>query len=295
MGAVGVPLCYKYVWSPLHYLSPSRDVQQREGNAAILAEFDSFLVERFHVKQKIEEDPDDSRHNVSVYLPNIPCNELQFTKITLQYNESFSPPLYPMYMLEHSLLSLHAFASTSDSENNPAFFDVLRSIKDSINFNQQPPSSKYFRKQIKIGEQTNVSLSISDSDYYAVHFSVPAEVTLTYSLSMEIRQIDVETINDTLFGAINARSDDQVVGESVKFGIGQYCLLADVWESNRQATHNYTTLETHMEPRVAAGVAITVSLLFVAFLAVFVVEVVVYMLARKASCYPRRRNYERVN
>ena len=275
---IGGAVSFKYVWSPLHHVSSSHDVQHREGNVPILAEIDSFFVKGFYVEQEV--DSDDSSHTVSVYLPNSACDDLPTITRAQEYNETAPPSTIPTYMLQHSLVSLRASASTPNSENNPVFFYILRTVESSIKFD---PSRKDSRYRISVGKNsdpkpTNITVSIHESDYYSFRFSVPSAVSLTYTLSVSVHQIDIDALNSSLIGTINADSDDGTTGKSLNFGTGKYCLLADIKESSITRTNNYTSLEAHMQPRVNAGVGITVSLVFLFPLVVLLVEGLVLFL-----------------
>ena len=132
LSAFGIALCTNYVWIPLHNLTQSHDVQHREGNVPILLQLSSLLVKKFCVVQEV--DLKDSLHTVSVYLPNYGCNELRTTTTTQHYNASTPPPDIPIYMLEHSHISLHTCATTKEDENNPVFFYITKTVEKSINF-----------------------------------------------------------------------------------------------------------------------------------------------------------------
>ncbi|CAI8011202.1 hypothetical protein GBAR_LOCUS7269 [Geodia barretti] len=292
LSVAGVALCSMYVWSPLHNLSQSHDVQHRENNVPILAQFDSFLVKQFYVEQEV--DSKDSSHTVYVYLTNYPCNELPTTIKLHHYSEVFPPSTIPVYMLEHSYILLHANAITSKFENNPVFFYITRTVESSIHFDS---TSKEGRYRISVGKDgylnsTNISVSVHASDYYSFRFIVPQAVTLTYNLTLMIRQIDLDAFNATLVGTIGFNSDDQRAGEKIKFGTGEYCVFASIHESAYPATYNYTTLDTHTQPRISAGVGVTVSVLLVFFLMVLLAEVSLYNCVKEG--WYKMRGYTRV-
>ena len=89
---------------------------------------------------------------------------------------------------------------------------------------------------------------------------VPQVVTLTYNLSVEIKQVDVDALNGTILGTII--SGDQATGKSVGLQTGQECLFAYI-VYNSNVTHDYMFLEVNVEPRLDAGIGITVSLLLI--------------------------------
>ncbi|CAI8027228.1 hypothetical protein GBAR_LOCUS15583 [Geodia barretti] len=146
LSAFGIALCANYVWIPLHNLTQSHDVLHREGNVPILLQLSSLLVKKFRVVQEV--DLKDSLHTVSVYLPNYGCNELRTTTTTQHYNASAPPPDIPIYMLEHSHISLHTCATTKEDENNPVFFYITKTVEKSINFDG---NQKKGRHAISVG------------------------------------------------------------------------------------------------------------------------------------------------
>ena len=72
---------------------------------------------------------------------------------------------------------------------------------------------------------------------------VPQVVTLTYNLSVEIKQVDVDALNGTILGTII--SDDQATGKSVGLQSGQHCLFANI-VYNSNVTHDYTFFEVNV-------------------------------------------------
>ena len=118
MGVLGIPLCYKYVWSPLHHLSVPYMVP------SIAREMCQFLLSLTLFLSSRQEDAsadDDSYHEIIVYVENSVCNDLPTTTTVHKYNETFPPPeLIPVYMLEHSTISFHA--STNQYVNTAYFY-----------------------------------------------------------------------------------------------------------------------------------------------------------------------------
>jgi hypothetical protein len=292
LSVAGVALCSIYVWSPLHSLSQSHDVQHRENNVPILAQYDSFLVKQFYVEQEV--DSEDSSHTVYVYLTNYPCNELPTTIKRHHYSQAFPRSTIPVYMLEHSYIFLHANATTSKFENNPVFFYLTRTVESSIHFDSKSKEGRY---RIPVGKDgywnsTIIGVSVHTSDYYSFRFIVPQAVTLTYNLTLMIRQVELDAINATLVGTIGFNSDDKRAGEKIKFGTGEYCVFASIHESAYPWTYNYTTLDTHTQPRIAAGVGVTVCVLLVFFLMVLLAEVSLYNCVKEG--WYKMRGYTRV-
>ena len=286
LSAFGIALCTNYVWIPLHNLTQSHDVQHREGNVPILLQLSSLLVKKFRVVQEV--DLKDSLHTVSVYLPNYGCNELRTTTTTQHYNASAPPPDIPIYMLEHSHISLHTCATTKEDENNPVFFYITKTVEKSINFDG---NQKKGRHAISVGiddsfKYTTISSLITSSDYYSIRFSeIPSNVTLMYNLTVTIIKVDLDAVNTTRVGTITPDSDDRTLERSIDFGTGEYCLLADIKDSAKQKTNNYTTLETHTEPRVGAAVGVTVGLLLVFILVVLLPGVLVVFYGKELLCF----------
>ena len=125
--------------------------------------------------------------------------------------------------------------------------------KNSLHFD---PNCKDCRHRIRVGKNgvsltTNLVLWISSNDYYSFQLRVPQVVTLTYNLSVEIKQVDVDALNGTILETII--SDDQTTGKSVGLQTGQECLFADI-VYNSNVTHDYTFLEVSVEPRLDAGI-----------------------------------------
>ena len=46
--------------------------------------------------------------------------------------------------------------------------------------------------------------------YYSFQLRVPQVVTLTYNLSVEVKQVDVDALNGTILETIYPDSDDQI-------------------------------------------------------------------------------------
>ena len=83
------------------------------------------------------------------------------------------------------------------------------------------------------------------NDYYSFQLRVPQVVTLTYNLSVEVKQVDVDALNRTILETIYPDSDDQTTGKSVGLQTGQECLFADI-VYNSNVTHDYTFLEVNV-------------------------------------------------
>ena len=292
MGVLGIPLCYQYAWSPLHHLSLSYGVQHREGNVPILAQFNSFFVKRFWIKQEDYSVDDDSYHEIIAYLENSACTDLPTITTVYKYNEAFPPPqLVPVYMLEHSTISFQASASTPNDYSNTAYFYVIRSVENSLHFD---PNCKDCRHRIRVGQNgvsltTSLVLQIPSNDYYSFKLRVPQVVTLTYNLSVEVKQVDIDATNSTILGTIYPNSDDQTTGKSVGLQSGQQCLFADI-VFNSNITHDHTFLEVNIEPRLDAGIGITVSLLLILLFSVLLLEIFLYFSFKK--CRAKLSNTE---
>ena len=279
-----------YVWSPLHHLSQSHDVQHREENVPILAQFDSFLVKQFYVEQEV--DSDDSSHTVKVYITNSACDDLATTTKQHHYTETSPPSTVPVYMLERSFILLHANTSTSKFENNPVWFYITRTVESSIHFDSNAKEGRY---RISVGKDgywnfTTIAFSVHTNDYYLIRFICPPTVILKYTLKMNIRQLELDAINTTLVGTIGFNSDKKT-GKKITFGTGEYCVFASIQESAYPSTYNYTTLETHTEPRIGAGVGVTVCVLLVFLVVVLVAEVSLYYCVKELVGWWKTRHY----
>ena len=90
------------------------------------------------------------------------------------------------------------------------------------------------------------------SGYYSFQLTVPQVVTLTYNLSVEVKQVDVDA---TILETIYPDSDDQTTGKSVGLQTGQECLFADI-VYNSNVTHDYMFLEVNVEPCLDAGIGV---------------------------------------
>ena len=180
MGVLGIPLCYKYVWSPLHHLSVPYGTQHREGNVPILAQFNSFYVKQLSIKQEDASVDDDSYHKIIVYVENSVCNDLPTTTTVHKYNETFPPPeLIPVYIYAETFtISFHASASTTNQYVNTTYFYVIRTVENSIHFD---PNCKDCRHKIGVGKNggsltTHLVIQIPANDYYSYKFRVPQYV-----------------------------------------------------------------------------------------------------------------------
>ena len=63
-----------------------------------------------------------------------------------------------------------------------------------------------------------------------IHFDSESHklwLALTYNLSVEIKQVDVDALNGTILETIYPDSDDQTTGKSVWLQSGRECLFAD--------------------------------------------------------------------
>jgi hypothetical protein len=299
VSVVGLTVCSKYVWAPLHDLSSPRDVRQCEGNVPILAEYDSFFVKEFTVNQQVRGDLYDSFHTVFVFLSNTACSNLPIVVTTESYNETSELPYGPVYMLKNSIISLNVCASTKSPDDDPLILYILKTVEKFLNFDPKHPSKQYYRKHILVGNNgftncTNISLVLSQSDYYTINFLLPKGITLVYNITVNIKQIDVDAVNTTLLGTFKSSDGDQTIRDTVKLGTGKHCLFADIQTSSNATSQDYTTLELQAEPRVNAGVGITVTALLVCFVVVLLCEVLVYVSVRKLVCYYKQRGYKPV-
>ena len=296
---VGLTVCSKYVWAPLHDLSSPRDVQQCEGNVPILAEYDSFFVKEFNVNQLVKSDLYDSLHTVFVFLSKTACSNLPIVVTTERYNETSQPPYGPVYMLKNSIISLNICASTESPDNDPLNLYILKTVEKFLNFDPKHPSKEYYRKHILVGNNgftncTNISLVLSQSDYYTINFLLPKGITLMYNITENIKQIDVDAVNTTLLGTFKSSNSDQTIRDRVELGTGQHCLFGDIRTSSNATSQDYTTLEIQAKPRVDAGVGITTSALLVFFVVVLLCEILVYVSVRKFVSYCKQRGYKRL-
>ena len=293
-GTVGIPICYKFVWSPLSSVPLSKVVQHQEGNVPIVSEINSFIVEEFHIQQKVTVDSEDSLHTVYVYMKDTLCNDLPTTTTFYVHNETSPPPSIPVYMMKGSHISLNASASTKGPDNNPIVFYVLRTVEDYFTFNPHNPPKKGYRKHIPVGNdgvsrQTNFSQPISTSDYYSIRFEGDLNtIDLSYSLLIKIKRIDIDAVNATPIGILYPKSGFKIINESLRFGTEKYCVFADIEESSSRYIHNSTALETRMEPRVLAGATITACTLFAFFIIILVTETLIYSLY---VTFFKRRDY----
>ena len=270
ISVVGIPICNHFVWSVLNEQSLHEEVEHREGNTPVLAQFGAFFIEQLSVEQ--ENKPHESWHKISVYLAESSCDKLPTATTEVHYNETDrAEKTDPLYMLKYSELELHACATTKKVESNPVMFFVLRTIENFVNFDPKQPNSHDYYKGIPVGTRgkercTEVSYKVTEHDYYSVACIHPDDVTLVYNLTMRVRKVDInELANSTIIDVIDPESDDQEVENAISFGSHQFCLFADIKESAILSTYNYTTLETHIEPRYNTAVAITVSSLVLLF------------------------------
>lgn len=271
-----IAVCSVTVWSPLHKLSNSHDVQYREKSVPLLAEFNPFLVKGFHVRQ--EPDLDDSLHTVDVYLTNAPCSDLPVITTNHDYNNSHPPDTIPVYMLKGSVVALKVNASTTNPESNPLFFYIIRSVESDLHFDANRKDGRHgiFIGKNNVSKPTNIKLSIASSDYYTFRFTpIQLGVSLKYSLSLKIRHINLNNVSNgsQLVGTLDPYNDRETVGTKIlNIATSYRCLFAEIKESAITITNNYTTLEVHVDPRLDAGVGVTISVLII-ILAGFIISI----------------------
>ena len=199
-------------------------------------------------------------------------------------------------MLKNSKILLHTCASTEGKEYNPIFFYIIRTVANSIHFS--PNQKDNFKHKIIVGKygftnSTRIFYQVTENDYYSVRFSsISSDITLTYNLTMTIKQVDLDDVNSTWTGT--TYDDGQSVGESIKLGTGKYCLFADIQDSSRLKTHNYTTLETHMQPRVGVVLGVT-GILFLAFVIGGTLASALFVFFINKYCCPRVRGYSHID
>ena len=260
-----------------------------------------FLSRIFSLLKKLKGDIYDSFHTVFVYLLNTACNDLPSNTTTQRYDESSQPPYGPVYMLKNSVISINICASTRNSDNDPLILYILKTVENFLNFDPKHPSKEYYRKHILVGNNgyTNcatISLTISTDDYYTIYFSPPKGVTLHYNITMTIRQIEVDAVNNsTLLGVFKPSNGDQTLKDGIKFQSGRYCLFADIQKSSNATSQDYTTLEVETGPRVNAGAGITATVLIVFLVVVMLSEVLIYFSVRKLISCHKRRGYTPMN
>lgn len=267
---MGIPLCNKYVWSPLNTMSP-HEVQHREKNAPILSEFWAFFVKQVSVEQEID-NVEDSFHNIKVFLAHSSCHDLPTLTTVDEYTETSELHTETVYMLKNSEIILHASATTDNVESNPVMFYITKTVENYNHFDPHNPDTIEYHKGIQVGTKgnkkySNIYYRVKEHDYYSVKIVVhrgQSDVTLNYNLTMNIKQLDIDSLNSSVIGIIKHDSDEKKI-KAISLGNSQYCLFADIMESTINSTYNYTTIETHLQPRHDAGVGVSVSAL-IAFL-----------------------------
>ena len=298
VGVIIIPVCSKFVWKPLHEL-PSHTVQHREGSVAILAQLDPFLTKQFHVQQKI--DFDDSLHRIAIVVSDSGCDAVSTLTTRLCYSgtQAGSQSTNPVYMLQHSQIEANICASTTNPENNPLMFYIVKSIEDYMHFDQIRPS--YYHRSIPVGRNdeqrcTQITKNINERDYYSVRFRNHPGITFTFNLTMIVRYVNINATSATLLGVLSPQDDDgdELIGETLSFGTKKLCLFADIKESSMTSTNNYTTLETILEPRYGAALGITVSTTVAFFLWIVAVESVACFVFRRKYSSCTRHGYTRI-
>ena len=299
VGVVALSVCSVYVWSPLSQLPSAHDVQHREGNIPILAEVNSFLTKQVTIQQEI--DFDDALHKVYIFLSDFACSELPTLTVIQYYNETSVKNIDPVYMLEHSEIEVSICASTQNPHHNPLIFYILRPVEEYLAFDPHHLGNKVFHKIIPVGRNneskcTPVVRNIRERDYYSMKFIVRDDVTFTYNLTMTIKQVDIEAINNTtIVGILYPDNDeDQETSKTISFGTENLCLFADIKESI-PSINNYTTLQTHLKPRYGTALGITVSMTVLLFLLALSVELLICFIKRRMNLKSRIcRGYENV-
>ena len=265
---VGIPLCNQYIWSPLNNLSPE-EVQHRENSVPILSEFRDFFVKRVSVEQEIDE-YDDSFHNIMIFLAHSSCYDLPTLTTVDEYTDTSELRTETIYMLANSKITLHASATTKQVESNPIMFYIAKTVENYIHFNPHNSDTIEYHEGIQVGTKGNIKYSdisyrVSEHDYYSVIITghgQQSDVTLNYNLTLSIKKLDIDSLNSSAIGFIEYDSE---VEKPISFGNSQYCLFADIMESTIDYTYNYTTIETHLEPRHDVGIGVTVSALIAFF------------------------------
>lgn len=292
-----VVVCSKYVWSPLHQLSPY-EAKQYEGSIPILGEVDPFLTQTICINQDV--DFDDSLHEISVYIAKENCHRLPYTTTLTLYNEE-QMAIHPVYMLEHSEIKMYNIcASTEGPESNPISFFILRGISEYINFNPHDKTSYYRYYSFQVGTDgkkkcKHFTLKIPESDYYSIKIFPPSTppITLNYNLTMYTRHLDIKAMNKTLIkvGVIEPDNDDnQKTSTHIPFATKKYCLFAEIEKTTMQSTNNFTSLGVVPVPRYGASLVITV-LPVVFFL---IIPVLVVIVVKICIRYKNNRNYDRL-
>lgn len=291
MLVIGVIVCTRYVWQPLHILSTSSTtVQHREMNVPILSEINSFFVNGFYLEQEFEYD--DSLHIVDVYLTHSACSDLPTVTNTRDYFYLLPLNTLPVYMLRGSLVTFSANASTHNSEYNTAFFYVIRTVDGDLDFN---PHQKDGRYSIKVGlhssnHSTLLKIPIDSDDYYSFQLRIPERVIILYTLSVTYKQVNISDVNNhSMLGTLN---EDERIGTSIGFGTGRHCLFANIRKSADKTTSNYTSLRLHLDPRVDAGVGITLFVIFVSLIFSWIILYVVIRLLVNRFC--KNRHYTQI-
>ena len=132
------------------------------------------------------------------------------------------------YIYVYVMYNIHLYESWKNLMPMPKNFQ-------SINYNYTATLHAYFCHQVCvkqhpncIGESltTNRVIQISSNNYYSFRFRVPQVVTLTYNLSVEVKQVDVDATKSTILGTIYPDSDDQTICKSVELQSGQHFLFA---------------------------------------------------------------------
>lgn len=300
MVLAAVVVCSKYVWLPLHQLSPYGG-KQCEGSIPVLGEVNPFLTQTIIVKQDV--DFDDSPHEISVFIAKENCHSLPTITTSTLYNEE-QLSIHLVYMLEQSEITMYNIcASTEGPESNHISFFILRGISEYIDFNPHDKNSYYKYHSFKVGTQGNnqcihkhITWKISESDYYSVKIFPPPSpsITLSYNLTMHTRHLDIKAMNKTStlieVGVIEPDNDDnQKISRDIPLATKKYCLFAEIEKTTMQSTNNFTSLEVVPVHCYGAPLAITV-LPFVSFIVITVV-VVIFV---KICIYYKRRNYDRL-
>lgn len=286
---VAVPVCYHYVWSPLSHIS-SHNVQLSEGSIPILDEINSFLTQKVIVRQ--ENIIDDSLHNISVYFSDSACGSLPTATTVDHHNDVHSRDIQPVYMMEGSIVYIYVCATTERHESNILFLYMLRSVEEFLAFDPHHLDKMDSFIKLPVGVRGSplcspLTIKIQRRNYYSFKFYGSDDISVTYNVTMTVKQLDISAINATLVGVFKPKNNEKEKAvKTISFGTGKKCLFADVQETSLKSTNNYTTLETHLEPRYSAALGITITMILLFALLTFVIEVFACFLFRKVCCRP---------
>ena len=104
VAAVIVP-CTVLVWSPLHSTNTHISTRQLMSNTALLAEMDSFFINRVTVRENVFSR--DSAHEIKLYLTEQACHNIPTVSTQFHYSGQKFVNTTPSYMLAGSWIELH--------------------------------------------------------------------------------------------------------------------------------------------------------------------------------------------